>query len=192
MKNILVITLAALLSASGAAQAQNEGSNARQEFSAAAVSVGGPGSPSGAATLRIVLTRISSEDERRRIVGVLSEVGQRALTDTLHGLKSVGTISFDSQLGYDLRYAEEHRNGDGSRRFFLLTDRPPTFLESWNNPQYSDYPFIAIEMRVDAQGRGRGTMVPAGKLTSSQDGRFIQLENYGTVPIQLNDIRQRN
>ena len=164
---------------------------ARQEFTGVAVSIGTPGNPADIAPVDIVVTRWSTPEERQRLVNAFTGEGQRAAVGELQDMKAVGTIRVNNQgLAYDLRYAREFKNEDGGRRIFLLTDRPITAWEAFVQPRYSEYPFTLIEMRLDRDGRGSGTITLAARINASEDGRFVQIENYASSPIQFNDIKQ--
>ena len=102
--------------------------------------------------------------------------------------KSVGTIRFDTQLAWDLRYASARRGADGGVEVFLATDRPMTAWEIWNQPRYSNYPFTLIELQLAGERRGRGEMILAAQITADASGRFVHVENFASTPVQLNDL----
>ena len=74
-------------------------------------------------------------------------------------------------------------------QLFLATDRPMSFQEIWNQPQYSDYPFTLINLELGPELKGKGTMILAAQITADETGRFIHVENYGSTPVQLNELR---
>jgi hypothetical protein len=43
-------------------------------------------------------------------------------------------------------------------------------------------------MHLNAEGKGEGRLSWATKISVSKDGTHIELENYGTTPVMLNDI----
>jgi hypothetical protein len=57
-----------------------------------------------------------------------------------------------------------------------------------NRPRTVDYPFTFIELHLNRDGEGEGKLSLATRVTSSRDGRFVQLENYDTQPVQLNKV----
>jgi hypothetical protein len=186
LTSLLVLSVAAPLNAR-----DDDRSAMRQEFTGVAVSIGTPGNPAGIAPVDIVITRWSTPAERQRLVHAFTGEGQSAAVGELQDMKAVGTIRVNNQgLAYDLRYAREFKNEDGGRRIFLLTDRPIGAWEAFVQPRYSEYPFTLIEMRLDRDGRGSGTITLAARINASEDGRFVQIENYASSPIQFNDIKQ--
>ena len=155
----------------------------------AAVSAAGVGNPTGAGRVEITVTRVSTDQERQQLRDVLASQGQDALLDELQDARPVGTIRFGTQLAYDLRYARQTAGEDGGVRLFLATDRPMTAWEVWNAPRYSQYPFTLINVEIDRNGRGTGTMLLAARVTADDDGRFINVENFASEPVRLNDLR---
>ena len=71
---------------------------------------------------------------------------------------------------------------------FLATDRPMSFAELWNQPLYTDYPFTLINLDLTPGRKGRGEMIMAAQIREDDSGRFVHVENYGSMPIQLNDL----
>ena len=190
MKSHIVATLLGIAALTLQPVHADDKSRGREEFSGTAMSIGTPGNPTGVAPVDISITRWSTADERRRFLTALAGEGQEHALDQLQDLKPVGTIRVNHGLAYDLRYSNVRPGEDGGRRIFLMTDRPISAWEAWAQPRYSDYPFTLITMNVDAHGKGTGTIVLAARITANEDGRFVQVENYATSPIQFNNIRE--
>jgi hypothetical protein len=142
---------------------------------------------SGAGTVLMRVTRWSTESERSRLISTLKSKGPDKLLDELQGMKPVGTIRTPDSLGYDLRYAHESPAPDGGRQIVLATDRPIGFWEASHQPRTIQYPFTVIQMQIGADGRGKGTLSYATKITAH--GNTIELENFATQPVMLTDIK---
>jgi hypothetical protein len=160
-----------------------------QKFTAFAVSTGGLYTRAVASQVDITITRWSNADEASRLIAELKEDGPEALLDSLRDAKSVGTIRTPGNLAYDLRYAEQEMLGDGIRKIVLITDRPISMWEAVNRPRSIDYPFTFIELRLNASGEGEGKLNLATRIAVSRSGKTVQLENYDSQPIQLNEVR---
>jgi hypothetical protein len=154
-----------------------------------AISAGGFRNPTGVARVEIDLNRLSSPDQRSEFLQRLKTDGQDALLEALRKASSVGTIRFDTNLAWDLRYAMMRPGPANPVQLFLATDRPMSITEVWNQPQYSDYPFTLINLELGADLKGKGTMILAARITGEETGRFVHVENYGSQPVQLNDLR---
>jgi len=172
----------------GVASGQEQ--SGREEFTAFAVSTGGPRSAAVATPLDIVIERWSTEAERQRLFEALKK-GQDSMLDALRDLRRVGFIRAPGNLGYDLHYAHQMPGEDGGRRIFIATDRPVSFWEAVNRPRKFDYPFTFIELRVNRDGEGEGKLSLATRVISSSDGRMLHLENYDTQPVQLNQLKKK-
>ena len=91
-------------------------------------------------------------------------------------------------LGLDLRYAWQNPLPDGGRRIVLAMDRYIGFEEARTQPRTIDYPFTLMEIRVDKNGRGEGKMAVATKISFDKKNKQIELENYGSEPVRLNNV----
>jgi hypothetical protein len=158
-----------------------------QEFTATAIVNNNLGAGMGRVIMRV--TRWSTEAERGQLSRTLLKSGPSELLEVLRDQKSVGTIRTPDSLGYDLRYAHEEPGEDGGRRVVIATDRPIGFWEARNQPRTIDYPFTVIQMQIDKAGEGKGTLSYATKIMAR--GNTIELENFASSPVMLNDIRSK-
>jgi len=157
-----------------------------EEFNAVAIVNNNLGSGAGRVIMRV--ERWSTEAERTRFAETLKK-GNNAAIDTLRDLRSVGTIRTPDSLGYDLRYAHQEPGEDGGRRIVIATDRPISFWEARNQPRSIDYPFTVIQMEIDKNGEGKGTLSYATKVLPR--GNLIILENFATAPVMLTEVEAR-
>lgn len=177
----LAVALISGIGATGGAQSNLP----KENFSAIAIQNNDLGS--GAGRLLIRVTRWSSAAERDRLANVLLEKGQDGLVEALRKVPSTGTIRTPDSLAYDLRYAYQQPGEDGGRDIVLATDRPMSFWELRNQPRTVDYPLTVIQFRMDKDGVGKGTMSYATKILVAKGA--IALENFGTAPIMLTEVR---
>jgi hypothetical protein len=172
-----------------AAGAIAAGKDKSEVFTAAAISTGGPEAPV-AGRLTFTIERWTTPDEAQKLTAVLKRGGPKDVAETLQGLKSVGRISSPGSIGYPLQYAVQEALPDGGRHIVLMTDRPMSFAEVWYQPATVDYPVTYVELNVDKDGKGRGKMSVANKLIPA--GKLIVAEDWGGVPIQLNDVKKQS
>jgi hypothetical protein len=161
-----------------------------QQFTAIAVGTGGPLTRPVASQIDIRITRWSTPEEATRLLDTLKENGPEELLEAVRDAKPVGTIRTPGNLAYDLRYAHQEMVGDGIQRIVLMTDRPISMWEAVNRPRTIDYPFTLIELRLNNRGEGEGKLNLATRIDISRTGRTVQLENYDTQPIHLNEVRR--
>ncbi len=184
MKRLIAAAVLAGVAAVPAAQAAKP--EGQERFSAYAVNLDGA---YGATTspLQIVVNRWSTAEERRRFEDILAEKGPEALLDAMQNARPVGRIHTPGSVGQDLRFAYQAPLASGGRRIVIGTDRHLSFYEAVNRPRSADFPFTVLDMRVDENGRGQGSLVLAAQVMAM--GETIELENYTTRPVRLLQVR---
>ena len=143
----------------------------------------------GATALEIGIERFTTDDEHARVAAILAEKGPEALMSALQKLPAAGYIRTSSSLRWDVHYARDIAQSDGSRRIVIATDRPMNFYELWNRPRSVDYQYLLAEIRLGPDGKGRGTLVPAARIDYHEVTKTIEVENYASQPIRLTDVR---
>jgi hypothetical protein len=141
----------------------------------------------GSGIVQIDITRWSTAAERASLLAVLKKSGANKLLGALQDTRPVGIIKTPDSLGYDLHYAHQQPLPDGGRRIVIATDRPIGFWEAANRPRTIDYPFTVIQMEINKDGKGKGTMSYATKIIPAGD--TIVLENFGIQPVMLTEIK---
>jgi hypothetical protein len=196
MKTLLLGALAlGLLQPAGATPAQ--ANNEKLEITAFAVNMSNIATGANA-VVDITVNSWSTPEERERLITTMVEKGPDALLRELQKAPVKGRFRIPSAkppdphhlgLGLDLRYAWQTSLPDGGRRIVLATDRYIGFQEARNQARTMDYPFTLMEIRVDKNGRGEGKMAVATKIDFDKKKQQIELENYGTEPVRLNNLQ---
>jgi len=142
-----------------------------------------------AGTVEITIDRWSTEAERDELLAALQSHGETGLLKALQENPRVGSIRTPNSLAWDLHYARQRPTADGGTRIFLATDRPISFWEAANQPRSIHYPFTLLEIRLDKDGHGEGKLSIATKIEVGAEGKEIQIENYATQPVRLQEVR---
>jgi hypothetical protein len=140
----------------------------------------------GQQTVEINVNRWSPSSDRETLIAALMKSPDELLKQ-LQKMRPVGTIRTPDSIGYDLHYAQQTPLPEGGRSIVIATDRPIGFWEATNRPRSIDYPFTVIQMNLDRNGMGSGTMSYATRITTKNN--IIELEDFATQPIMLNNIR---
>jgi hypothetical protein len=156
-----------------------------ERFTANAVSLS-PQYGTGQQTVEINVNRWSPSSDRATLIAALMKSPDELLKQ-LQKMRPVGTIRTPDSIGYDLHYAQQTPLPEGGRSIVIATDRPIGFWEATNRPRSIDYPFTVIQMNLDRNGMGSGTMSYATRITTKNN--LIELEDFTTQPIMLNNIR---
>jgi hypothetical protein len=187
MRTVPTTALAVLLVGTGLvarpASAQEE------RFEAWAVNLSNIGT--GATTqVDIVIKRWSTDKERDQLVKTFQEKSQDALLRELQKIEPpVGYIRTPKSLGWDLRYARQTPLPEGGRDIVIVTDRPIGFREASQRPRSIDYPFTLIELHLNKDGTGEGKASIATKITYDKKKNTLELENYATEPVRLQNVK---
>jgi len=151
--------------------------------------------------VEIRVTKWSTAEERQALIGVFLDKGQDGLLRALEkvdahgrirlpGAMGPGRASGQASLGNDLRYAWHSKLPDGGDRIVIGTDRIISFREQANQPRTVDYPFTFIQIHLPkGGGEGEGKLAYATKLSFDKKKNAVEMENYGTEPVRLNQIK---
>jgi hypothetical protein len=152
------------------------------------------------AVIEINITRWTTPKERQDLIATALEKGQNALLRALTDLPSHGRFNIPGwvgadpnnlRLGWELHYAYVVPGEDGGHRILIATDRHMSFGEVRNQGRSMDYPFTLMEIRLNKNGEGEGKAAVATKITYDKKRNTIELENYGSEPVRLQQVRIR-
>jgi hypothetical protein len=189
----LVVALGLAMAPLGARQTSGE----KLEITAFAVNMSNIG-PGSSAVVEIDIDRWSTAAEREHLITTMVEKKENELLKALQKMPSHGRFSIPGLVGPDphqlrlgnpLRYAWQTAQPDGGRRIVIATDRYIGFAEARNQPRTIDYPFTLFEIRVDKAGVGQGKMAVATKISFDKKKNAIELENYSSEPVRLNNVK---
>jgi hypothetical protein len=140
-------------------------------------------------TVDIVIERWSTPEEVARLKSVFVEQGREKLLSALQKVKPrCGFVRGSNTLGWDIYYAREIPQPDGSRKIVLASDRPMGMWELQNSGRSTDYEFSLAEIHLGADGKGEGKAIPAAKLELDKDKGILEIENYQREPVRLNEV----
>ena len=176
------------LSAASAADAK------RETFTATVLQTANMRLPGGG-TFQITMNvdQWSSVEERKRLLTVFKEGGDKALMKELRQLKAgyIRPPAFARWPSWEIDVAASIPQPDGGRIVRLFTERPIAFGEAYYNTRSTDYQFGIIELKLDAKGEGEGATIPAAKLAMDDQGNLtIETLPYSTGPQRLMGVRE--
>lgn len=128
--------------------------------------------------VNIYIEDYSTQQDRDTLIQAFKTRKQDGLVDALQKMKSKGRVRFtNGGTGNDVKYIIELPSKSG-RRLRLITDRWLLFSELYNSTRSTDYSVGAIELNLDADGKGTGTVLPACKLTVNKKSKQVEVETY--------------
>ncbi len=146
---------------------------------------------SGAATVPVTLhvDDFATAADVGKVAHILGDKGQRAVVADLAEMKPRGWIRVGGLLGFEVPIIREFATAKGQRIYAVL-DRPFPLWEQLQGTRSADYPFGMIELKLDLNGNGSGTLVPAGRAMFTRDGK-VEMVDYGTKPYKIIGVTQQ-
>jgi len=145
------------------------------------------GGTTATSPVTIVVTHKMPQSEADKFLGAFKSGGVTALRNALSGVKPTGTIQLGKQKPVPTRLAVE-RTTDKGRLLTIVADRPVLFLGSSipGAKAKQGYDFAVVDLEVDANGKGSGSLAPAAKVTVKGDAFVV--EDYGVDRVELKDV----
>jgi hypothetical protein len=197
MKGLAMIAAVALVALAAGIATHAQG-NEKLEISAFAINMGTTPTVRNAMTVDIRVDSWSSPEERDELITVMLEKGPDDLLRALQKKSTKGRFSIPGwqgpdphqlRLGHNIHYAWQVPLEDGGRRITLITDRYIGFQEARTAARTMDYPFTLIQIQVDKNGEGVGKFAVATKIEFDKANKRIELENWGSEPVRLNNVK---
>ena len=138
------------------------------------------------AGLTITVTEFSTEEDGNRLDAILQEQGSAAFFEALRE-SDRGVASVRGGPTAKICYVRV-RPGDNGSRVIILTDGPIYFPQD-ERQQISTDVIGVIQILLNAQGRGRGSIAEATKVRMTGEGSF-EVEASQVAPVDIENVRQ--
>lgn len=154
-----------------------------ERFRGWVASIGGPAAMSGQRTwVRLHVDEYTSDEKVMELAGILAEQGEDALLKAVEKMPAAGWIVLGANTRYDLKVIRSVGT-DEARYVRFLTDRPIQFAEMWNATRSRDYRFGLVELVVDQENKGEGTIIPTAQIRF-RDGK-VEITSLGIQPFRI-------
>ena len=143
---------------------------------------------SATAPVRIALDRKMPQSEADKYSAAFKTGGAAALRKALAGVAPVGSVTLGAAKPVPVRIAFERAAG-GGRLITIVTDTPLLFVGASlpGAKAKEGYEFGVIDIEVDAQGNGSGTVSPAAKIGLNPQGAFV-VTDYSQELVRLTNV----
>jgi len=164
-------------------------SSAKEVYTGTVAAIGGQfAGASRPFTLEI--TGYTPSDEAQREFEILRAQGQDDFIKAISH-KKLGSFSLDGQVGRDLRFVQESQT-EKDRKITILFERWLRMFEVKYGTRSQDYPFTYIELFVNDNGNGEGSVVGLAKLSfDKKTPNTLDVENFGTYAAKLMGVELR-
>lgn len=133
----------------------------------------------------VIINEYSTADDQKILIEAFNARGAQGLYNAVSRMPSHGRLSITGTLGYDINYVKAFQTPTG-RKIRIVTDRPITFGEAWSDSRSEDYNLSALELDVNAEGKGTGVLLPACQFQINKE-RELEIEAYRN-PWRLTDV----
>ncbi len=142
------------------------------------------------ANITLIIEELSTDAERAGMIEAFRQKGNEGLVNALSKMKSKGRMAVTGTLGYDIAYAKEFPQPDGTTVLRIVTDRPLRFGEVWADTRSSDYNLSGVEIVVGKdKKKATGILYPACQLKMNKQNQ-LELELFQN-PWKLVNIMKR-
>jgi hypothetical protein len=131
----------------------------------------------------------TTADEVQSLAHSLGVEGQRGVVAALAQIKPRGWIRVGDMIGTLVPVIRSFDSDKGTRIFAVL-DRPFPIFQQLQGTRSPDYPYGMVELKLNVDGNGNGTLVAAGRAIFADNGTIL-MESYGTKPYQIIGVTQQ-
>ena len=130
----------------------------------------------------------SSDEDRDRVAKVIAENDRTAIAHTFRNASTAGFIRWPGGLEYTVRYARRTPRPDGGADIVLVADS--RMWVWWDAPFKTglDDPFTVIQIRVDKDGKGTGTLATPSGVRGDKTAGVVAAE-FDSAPAMLTDVK---
>jgi hypothetical protein len=159
-----------------------------KEVFKATASVKPEGAPMKTAAVTITIDRWTTEAERDEIAKALQDGGTGAVRAALEKMKETGSVEIGKQR-VSLKFAYQRSLGGGMRLITLGADKPLFFLgpDAKLDKPKEGYDVALIDLTVDGNGKGDGSMAAAAKLKVGPQGGLV-VDDFSSNMIKLDPV----
>lgn len=176
---------------SSATQSPAQSGTKVEQYSATAFVTGifAPTSVTNTIAFAFFASSYTPDDELQSLISIFNTQGEAGLEKTFSTMKERGRVSTNLRPSQgSFKFARSTTSGSETV-IRMATGRILSFPELTGNTALSKYRFSVVELHLDAQGKGEGTLTYAAKLKFNPHGE-LEVESYTDAPIPLRNVRK--
>jgi hypothetical protein len=165
------------------------GQNKSEQYSGVLQMTGG--AAGGASrSIDIWINKYNTDEDIKGYATLLVEGGPDKLRRALEK-EDVGQIAPVGRTGIALAVARKFVNGNKTI-IRVVTARDMSFLELRYNGRSTDYPYTIVQLELDQNGKGTGSLIAAAKISFNKKKNTYEIESYqhGTAYNRIANVRR--
>ncbi len=147
-----------------------------------------PSTGGGPSFVFVTIRNWTSDAEAKALGTTLKTQGVDATKKAIEKL-NLGYIAVVGSFGWPINVAKSYPGPNGGQRIVVVTDRPIGFVEAEVSGASMDYPFGLVELNVDANGNGSGTIIGMCRITIDPATGKIDVDPFRTGSNSLVNVR---
>jgi hypothetical protein len=152
------------------------------------VSLGGIRTRSRTGPFTVRIKGYTTMDEAQQMQTALQAGGQDRLLDVMRKMDK-GRVQFNNRVGVPITAVMTSATETGTK-VTIIYERTVGFAELRYGARLQDYRFGYMELFLNRNGRGEGTLIPAARVRMLGDGTW-EVENFGEFPARLLGVQVR-
>ena len=129
----------------------------------------------------------TSDQEVQNFAQLPKEKGTDALRRALEK-EDNGRIAVVGSTGNQIAVARKRQEG-ADTIITIVTARTMPFMELYNQPRTTNYPFGYLQVKLDANGQGTGQIMAAARIRFDKKKGQYEIESFGNQYIKATNIR---
>jgi hypothetical protein len=152
------------------------------------VSLGGIRTRSRTGPFTVRITGYTTIDEAQQMQSALQSGGQDGLLNAIRGMDK-GRVQFNNRIGVPITAVMTSATETGTK-ITIIYERRLGFSELRYGSRSADYRFGYMEIFLNSNGKGEGTLIPAARIRMLNNGTW-EVENFGEFPARLMGVQVR-
>jgi hypothetical protein len=141
-------------------------------------------------SVNLIIEEFSTADDQKALMEAFQAKGNEGLVNALSKMKSKGRMAITGTLGYEVAYARQFPQPDGSIKYRLVTNRLIRLGEAWSDSRSMDYSLSGVDVILNPdEKKNSGVLCPVAKLKVNKEGH-LELDLWQNE-WKLVDVRKR-
>lgn len=139
-------------------------------------------------TFSMEIKEMTSAQDIENNLNILKSKGQDGFQKAIEK-QDLGYFAITGQVGQDLNYVTQTKTDEGTKIIAVFSRWLKPFETRYGSIS-SDYPFTYIEIFIDNNGKGSGTIIGAARVQiDKNDPNSLDFENFGAYPAKLIGVK---
>jgi hypothetical protein len=130
---------------------------------------------------------LTSNEEIQQYAQALKDGGPAALRKAIEKIE-MGSFVPQGFTRAVINIARSFETEEG-RVINLVIARRLNWMEAYYNTRSRDYDFSIIQLNLDPEGKGTGTMIVGARLKFNENNELV-IEQYGTTPLRILNVKK--